>query len=126
MKVCLFDIDGTLINSGKAGKDAMVTAFLEAAQLTQIDHALHLSGKTDRGIFHELFEAHGKSLTDDNWRNFIELYLKRLEKNLPERQGLVLARARLELRVEDVLDNLPGKDLRPGRVWTASTNTKKT
>lgn len=90
MKVCLFDIDGTLINSGKAGKDAMVTAFLEAAQLTQIDHALHLSGKTDRGIFHELFEAHDKSLTDDNWRNFIELYLKRLEKNLPERQGLVL------------------------------------
>ena len=43
-----------------------------------------------------------------------------------QRQGLVLARARLELRVEDVLDNLPGKDLRPGRVWTASTNTKKT
>ncbi|PQO27685.1 HAD family hydrolase [Blastopirellula marina] len=90
MKVCLFDIDGTLINTGKAGKDAMVAAFLEAAEVTQLDHALHLSGKTDRGIFGELFDLHGKALTEENWQHFIELYLARLEKNLPQRQGLVL------------------------------------
>ncbi|RCS41017.1 HAD family hydrolase [Bremerella cremea] len=90
MKVCLFDIDGTLINTGKAGKDAMVAAFLQAAELTQIEHDLHLSGKTDRGIFGELFEQHGKSVSEENWQHFIDLYLAGLEKNLPLRQGTVL------------------------------------
>lgn len=90
MKVCLFDIDGTLINSGRAGKDAMVDAFLEVAQQSEFQHALHLSGKTDRGIFGELFELPGHSLTEADWHRFIQLYLTRLEKNLPQRQGLVL------------------------------------
>lgn len=90
MKVCLFDIDGTLVNTGRAGKDAMVDAFLEVAQQSEFHHALHLSGKTDRGIFGELFELPGHSLTEADWERFIDLYLTRLERNLPEREGLVL------------------------------------
>ncbi len=90
MKVCLFDIDGTLVNTNRAGKDAMIEAFLEVAELTELEHVLQVSGKTDRGIFAELFELHGRSLSEDAWRRFLERYLAGLSTNLPVRQGLIL------------------------------------
>jgi len=90
MKVCLFDIDGTLVNTHRAGKDAMIQAFLEVAELTELEHVLQVSGKTDRGIFAELFELHGKVTGDEAWSKFLELYLTGLSRNLPERQGIIL------------------------------------
>lgn len=90
MKVCLFDIDGTLVSTGMAGKDAMIEAFLKVAELTELEHIFQVSGKTDRGIFAELYELHGKSLNEEAWHKFLDLYLRGLATNLPQRQGLVL------------------------------------
>lgn len=90
MKVCLFDIDGTLVTTGKAGKDAMIDAFLNVAQLARWEHVLEVSGKTDRGIFAELYQLHGKTVNEEDWRQFIDQYLAGLATNLPNRQGRVL------------------------------------
>lgn len=90
MKVLLFDIDGTLVNTHRAGKDAMIDAFLEVAELAELAHVLQVSGKTDRGIFAELYELHGKSLDEADWQRFLDLYLTGLAANLPQRQGLIL------------------------------------
>ncbi|MBA2116000.1 HAD family hydrolase [Bremerella alba] len=90
MKVCLFDIDGTLITTGMAGKDAMIEAFLKVAELTELEHIFQVSGKTDRGIFAELYELHGQTLNEDAWHTFLDQYLGGLATNLPQRQGLVL------------------------------------
>ena len=90
MKVCLFDIDGTLVTTGKAGKDAMIDAFLSVAKLARWEHVLEVSGKTDRGIFAELYQLHGKTVSEEDWQTFINQYLAGLAANLPNRQGRVL------------------------------------
>lgn len=113
MKVCLFDIDGTLINTGKAGKDAMIDAFLQVAELTQLEHVIQVSGKTDRGIFGELYELHQLEAGHDAWRCFVDLYLAGLARNLPEREGLILEGvsallARLSQRDDVLLGLLTG------------------
>ena len=59
MHVCLFDIDGTLISSGGAGKAAIEEAI---AQVFGIPHAIEkmsLSGRTDRGIVGDVFRMCG-------------------------------------------------------------------
>ncbi|MEW4453996.1 HAD family hydrolase [Bremerella sp. JC817] len=113
MKVCLFDIDGTLVTTGMAGKDALIDAFLHVAELTQMENVLTVSGKTDRGIFAELFQLHAKTMTEEAWRTFIERYLNGLEANLPKREGMVLEGvtallARLSQRDDVLLGLLTG------------------
>jgi phosphoglycolate phosphatase-like HAD superfamily hydrolase len=88
-KVILFDIDGTLVNTGGAGRDALHTAL--AAEFAVTDpHRIDLSGRTDRGICRELFEAHEIEHTPENWERFQRAYLVGLAQHLAERQGFVL------------------------------------
>jgi len=104
MKVLLFDIDGTLVNTHQSGKDAMIEAFLRVAELEELAVHLHVSGKTDRGITHELFELHDREFTEGHWDRFCELYLQGLAHNLPIRQGRVLA------GIESILADLEPRD----------------
>jgi phosphoglycolate phosphatase-like HAD superfamily hydrolase len=88
-KVILFDIDGTLVNTGGAGRDALHTAL--AAEFAVTDpHRIDLSGRTDRGICRELFEVHEIEHTPENWERFQRAYLVGLAQHLTERQGFVL------------------------------------
>ncbi|PHR93949.1 MAG: hypothetical protein COA78_32345 [Blastopirellula sp.] len=91
MKIILFDIDGTLVNTDASGKDAMVASFLAVAGLEAITQPIEVSGKTDRGIAHELFSVHGQTMTDAKWDAFLAGYLAGLKANLPQRNGRVLA-----------------------------------
>ena len=90
MNIVFFDIDGTLINTGGAGKDAMITAVQKQSGKEDFPANLLVSGSSDRGIGRELFERHGISETDENWEAFIGLYLSQLRENLPQRPGRVL------------------------------------
>src|SRR5690606_25687532 len=90
VKVLRFDIDGTLVNTHRSCKDAMIEAFLQVADLEELAVHLHVSGKTDRGITHELFELHDREFTERHWDRFCELYLQGLTVNLPIRPGHVL------------------------------------
>ena len=89
MIVCLFDIDGTLLSSGGAGKAA-----LEAA-LTQ-DFAIPLraqvpySGRTDRAIIRDLFRLHDIAETPANLERLFAGYLRRLPECLQAYQGQLL------------------------------------
>jgi phosphoglycolate phosphatase-like HAD superfamily hydrolase len=88
-KVILFDIDGTLVNTGGAGRDALHTAL--AAEFAVTDpHRIDLSGRTDRGICRELFEVHEIEHTPENWERFQRAYLVGLAQHLSARQGFVL------------------------------------
>jgi phosphoglycolate phosphatase-like HAD superfamily hydrolase len=89
MRVILFDIDGTLVNTGGAGRDALYTA-LDQTFGIKIPHHINLSGRTDRGITAELFAVHGIEHTAQNWEKFRDAYLAALSHHLPERKGFVL------------------------------------
>jgi phosphoglycolate phosphatase len=103
MKVLLFDIDGTLVNTGGAGRIAMASAFESVYGCCDKVEGVQFSGRTDRVIARDLALAHG---FDDNaaaWKRFRGEYLDRL----PE--ALRISAGRLLPGVEELLDEL-GQD----------------
>jgi phosphoglycolate phosphatase len=90
MHVCLFDIDGTLISSGGAGKAALEVALAEEFGIERITAKLELSGRTDRAICRDLFRYHVLDDTPENWSRLIESYLRHLPASLDRKGGRVL------------------------------------
>lgn len=90
MHVCLFDIDGTLINTSGAGKCAMEGALREAFGVTAPTHGIPYAGRTDRAIAEDLFRYHGVEVTQEGWEFFRETYLELLKSCLRDRPGVVL------------------------------------
>ena len=89
MHVILFDIDGTLLHTGGAGRAALDLALVEAFS-RPVEYEVSISGRTDRGIVGELFETHGIESSDENWHRFREAYLRNLAQIVPKKQGRVL------------------------------------
>jgi phosphoglycolate phosphatase-like HAD superfamily hydrolase len=89
MIACLFDIDGTLLASGGAGKAALELAFTEIfgiALRVQIPY----SGRTDRAIARDLLRTHEIDDSLDNWQRLLAGYLARLPDSLNRHNGRVL------------------------------------
>jgi len=95
MHVWLFDIDGTLIDTGGAGRRAFevvlagefgVTALNVAARAGRVS----FSGRTDRAIAGDLFRSHGIDDSTENWDRFLETYLAELGATLSSGNGQVL------------------------------------
>src|SRR4051794_25805345 len=90
MQICLFDIDGTLISSGGAGKAALEAALAEEFGITRLIEKLELSGRTDRAIIRDLFRLHVIDDTPENWRRLTGAYLRHLPGCLTRTSGRVL------------------------------------
>ncbi|MEZ6068179.1 MAG: haloacid dehalogenase-like hydrolase [Planctomycetaceae bacterium] len=88
--VCLFDIDGTLLNSGGAGQLAMERALANVCGLTEINGDIPAAGRTDRAITTDLFRLHAIDDTPELWRTFQEEYFRQLPAALNELDGCVL------------------------------------
>jgi phosphoglycolate phosphatase-like HAD superfamily hydrolase len=87
MKICLFDIDGTLLSSGGAGKAAMEEALLEEFSLPEVRGRVSYSGRTDRAIVADLLRLHGVAETPDSRGKFLAGYLRRLPEHLKNATG---------------------------------------
>lgn len=90
MHVCLFDIDGTLLNTGGAGQAAMEAAIREQLRTTQPVHGVTYAGRTDRAIIDDIFRHYHAELTDEIRQEFIATYLRHLPGELAGRPGLIL------------------------------------
>jgi phosphoglycolate phosphatase-like HAD superfamily hydrolase len=90
MHIVLFDIDGTLIASGGAGKAALEMALAEEFGITHLIEKLELSGRTDRAIMTDLFRMHALEDTPANHQRLIAAYLRNLPNSLATRGGRVL------------------------------------
>jgi phosphoglycolate phosphatase len=90
MHVCLFDIDGTLLNSGGAGKAAMESALAAEFGVAQVRQGVPYSGRTDRAIGQELLAMHDLDPTPANWHRLREAYLANLPACLKRHPGKVL------------------------------------
>lgn len=88
-KLLLWDIDGTLIWSGKAGEEAIVDAMRELHGLETSLHDIDYKGRTDRHIGMMMLEKHGIPLTDESLHDFVEAYLRHLARLLPAKQGWI-------------------------------------
>jgi phosphoglycolate phosphatase-like HAD superfamily hydrolase len=90
MRVCLFDIDGTLLNSMGAGKAALESALLEEFGLPAIRERVSYSGRTDRAIMRDLMQLHDIELSPGHVERLTTGYLRRLPESLHRHQGRVL------------------------------------
>ena len=103
MPTLLFDIDGTLIRTGAAGKAAMEAALRTAFGLTTIRDEVPYSGRTDPAIGRDLLRVHDLEPTDANYAKLSEAYLQHLSPSLHANGGNVLP------GVTDLLKQLHGK-----------------
>jgi phosphoglycolate phosphatase len=118
MYACLFDIDGTLISSGGAGKAALEKALATEFGIEHLIEKLSLSGRTDRAIIQDLFRLHALPDTPENHRRLREAYLRHLPGCLAVAKGRILPGiaellCRLHPREDIVLGLLTG-NLRDG------------
>src|SRR5438270_5704611 len=119
MFVCLFDIDGTLIASGGAGKAALETGFTEEFGVCSVIEKLSLSGRTDRSIVRDLLHGNGIEPSEANIARTLSAYLRHLPRHLTTNTvarvlpGVVDFLLRLSQR-EDVLVGLLTGNIRAG------------
>ncbi len=90
MNICLFDIDGTLLSSGGAGKAAMESALVTEFGIDDSPHGVPFSGRTDRAIVQDLFGHYGIEWSLSNWQRFLAGYLSHLPTCLASHNGQVL------------------------------------
>lgn len=99
MLICLFDIDGTLLASGGAGKAALESAFTEEFQV-ELRHMVPYSGRTDRAIVRDLLRSHEVEETPATLDRLLRGYLQRLPASLNAHRGCVLP------GIQNLLDHL--------------------
>lgn len=93
MTLVLFDIDGTLISTGRAGMRGMNRAFERLFGVSGALDSVTLAGRTDRAIVTEAFTRAGLSADEDSILRLREAYCQDLSVALadPEtRQGAIL------------------------------------
>lgn len=89
MTVILFDIDGTLIRTGGAGKAAMEGALRTAFGVTNVNDGVPYSGRTDHAIGRDLLAVHDIDPTPANQERLQAAYLARLPDALAAIGGVV-------------------------------------
>jgi phosphoglycolate phosphatase len=104
MHICLFDIDGTLLSSGGAGKAAMEAALESEFAVPRSSGGVPYSGRTDRAITQDLFRYHGIEWSEANWKRYLTAYLSNLPDCLASHQGQVMP------GIIDLLENIRIRD----------------
>jgi phosphoglycolate phosphatase len=82
MKLILFDIDGTLVDSGGAGTRALDLAFAELFSISSAFVQISMAGKTDMQIVREGLLLHGISSGNGVVPGIIAAYLKHLSRQI--------------------------------------------
>lgn len=81
-RVVLFDIDGTLIHSGRAGVRGMNAAFLRLYGVMGALDGMSLAGRTDRAIVGDVLRGFGHQVTDAAVHAVREAYVDHLALEL--------------------------------------------
>jgi phosphoglycolate phosphatase-like HAD superfamily hydrolase len=81
MRLILFDIDGTLVDTGGAGSRSLNLALKEMFSIENAFQGISMAGKTDTEIIKEGLIKHSISI-DSNINSVVEAYLKHLQKEI--------------------------------------------
>jgi len=94
IRLVLFDIDGTLIQSGGAGEKAFGRVCETEFQVPNGTTNLRFAGRTDPGIVREFFLRHKIEPSQENFVRFFDAYVFWLDYMLGQLSGKVLPGAR--------------------------------
>ncbi len=86
-KLLLWDIDGTILHTGKAGETALGHAMEKLHGMTRGLQGLEIAGRTDKWIVEQLLAREGLPHGEKEITRFLDEYVERLAEELPRRQG---------------------------------------
>jgi phosphoglycolate phosphatase-like HAD superfamily hydrolase len=90
VQLVLFDIDGTLIHTQRAGVMAFGRTFESVFGIARASEGIRFAGRTDTGILREMCVRHGIPPTPENFRRFFDTFVHWLEEMLHETNGGIL------------------------------------
>jgi phosphoglycolate phosphatase len=100
----LFDIDGTLINPGGAGRRSLTRAFYEIFSIHEAFVGQRMAGKTDIQIIKEGLARYGLPIGDEILSSVLSRYVEILQREIPNSKG------HINPGVADLLDALKETD----------------
>jgi phosphoglycolate phosphatase len=89
-RLLLWDIDGTLVNTGAAGQHALLRATVKRFGGNGDLKGVEIAGRTDTAIAYQILKKYGETVSDEKAHAFLDLYLDLLVEELPRREGRVL------------------------------------
>jgi phosphoglycolate phosphatase-like HAD superfamily hydrolase len=99
-RIVLFDIDGTLVSTGGAGRRSLIEVFEDLYERADcLDFSF--AGMTDRLIMRRALEALGEPERDDTIDRLIDAYIERLADHVAAAEGYVIFDG-----VHDILDEV--------------------
>lgn len=87
VRLVLFDIDGTLVHTGRAGVKAFAKVFATEFNATDGFERLKFAGRTDVAIVREFFGYHQIRPTPENFHRFFDGYVFWLDHILSQSQA---------------------------------------
>jgi phosphoglycolate phosphatase-like HAD superfamily hydrolase len=75
IRLVLFDIDGTLVHTGRAGSRAFGKTIASEFNAPESVEKVRFGGRTDISLARELFGLNGIPATPENFRRFFERYV---------------------------------------------------
>ncbi|MDB6027101.1 MAG: gph 2 [Verrucomicrobiales bacterium] len=116
IKLVLFDIDGTLVRTGKAGIKAFSQAFADEFGLNHGSEKLKFAGRTDYSLVREFFLQHGVTPTSSHFERFFARYLDHLEQVIVQCDGAIIPGVHTFMKELRALENAPAIGLLTGNV----------
>lgn len=95
-RILLYDIDGTLVLTGGAGRRAMRHAFGAVTGNANALVDISLGGMTDRLILRAGFEAIGHAFEEKAVEELLALYVEKLREEVPRSEGYEIMPAAVE------------------------------
>ncbi len=86
-KLLLWDIDGTILHTGKAGETALGRAMEKLYGINRGLQGLEIAGRTDKWIVEQLLGRDGKPNGLAEVGQFLDVYVELLADELPRRNG---------------------------------------
>jgi phosphoglycolate phosphatase-like HAD superfamily hydrolase len=116
VRVVLFDIDGTLIQSGGAGEKAFGRVCETEFGVPDGTVRLQFAGRTDPSIVRDFFQQHGIDPTPANFQRFFDRYVFHLDHLLGELDGRVLPGVHRLIHELSAMQNPPLVGLLTGNI----------
>jgi phosphoglycolate phosphatase len=89
-RLLLFDIDGTLVNTGGAGVESLKMTMRNRFEAEDDLHDIEIAGKTDRAIIRDILRKYQVDPSEENITSFAREYIEGLPFSLSRTRGRVL------------------------------------
>lgn len=116
IRLVLFDIDGTLLHTHRAGVRAFAKTFDSEFGLPDVTERIQFAGRTDVSLVRQMFALAGRTPTDADFQRFFAHYVFWLDHLLGESGGVICPGVQAFLQELQALPTPPLRGLLTGNI----------